>query len=484
MKHAYGNAFWSWAYQQLLDRYERLLPKRFLKPDTIPKTGAAFNLYLHLVEGYVTLLRKIEGRDRTFSRLLQERRMRSVLRAAAKTPWWRSYFAKHGVRTGAIRTLSDFRQIRPITRTDLLDAAKEDLLTRDAAHPSIVWRRSGGSTTGTPFVWGLNKTLLYINVLSHFIKELEGRGFPYAKSAHTPFYIDFNWPHGFVRSEFRWFSGGDFSISTSDPGAPEKMRKMAEHMAAIGGVVVRTSPSELPFLVQECRDQDLHPPILFFSVTGGPLEEDVRVLAADYFGAQVMAHYGSQEMGPLSIECTERHGSYHVFSERVVVEILDEAGRPVTHGTPGQITVTCLDNTVMPLIRYQPGDIGILRDAQCLCVNRAPLLEIQSRDTDVITLIDGSGASARSILRRFSAEPFVSRVRRFQVRQDIPGTVRILLEIKTPIEARVLETLAMRIRARYANAVDVSIEQLPAIMQDGPKFKVFVPLKKNVSVMT
>lgn len=474
------DAFLSYSYQKLLDNYGRLIPRRFLKTDRIPKNGLEFLLYLKIIDAYVYTLKRIQERGRAFAIKLQEQRLRKILRIANGTSWWSRYFSSHAISIEDIKNLTDFKRIPPVNRLSLVDVPKQDILTLPTEDPSIVWRRSGGSTTGTPFVWGLNKSLLQLNVLAHFIKELENEGFPFDHYKEKDFYIDYNWPHGFRRSEFKWFSGGDFVMRTDDADVSRKIRSLSQLISQRGTAVVRTSPSELPFLIQELREQELHPPISFFTITGQILEEDTRKLATDYLGCKIIVHYGAQEMGPLTIECKHHHGFYHIFSERTIIEILDEEGETVASGIPGNITVTCLDNTVMPLIRYQPGDVGILHyDMSCTCENKSPLLEIKSRDTDVIKFKDGRSESARSILRRFSAEPYISRVRRFQVRQDQLNEVKILLEIRAPLPAEVIELLKREIIEKYDQTLSVVVEQTDHIYQDGPKFKVFVPLKKG-----
>jgi phenylacetate-CoA ligase len=59
----------------------------------------------------------------------------------------------------------------------------------------------------------------------------------------------------------------------------------------------------------------------------------------------------------------------------VVIEIVDQAGRPVAAGTPGRILVTLLGNHSFPLIRYEIGDVGSFREGGCPCGRPWPLLE-------------------------------------------------------------------------------------------------------------
>lgn len=464
-------------YAKLFDRYERLLPSPFLAEAPVPKDSAAFRSYIALLDAYAETLKKTETKGALFRRRLQERRLLRILRAAEKTAWWPSRFAEQGVTSSSVRTLEEFERIPPVDRFDLSPLPKEDLLTVPEHDPSIVWRRSGGSTTGTPFVWGLNKTVLIVNVMAHFVKELRARGYPLSERAAENFYLEFNYPHGSFRSEFKHFSTGDFAIRGGD--FEQKVRSFAATLDALDRGVVRTISSELVFLVGELRALGLRPPIGFFSLTGQLLEEEAKRDAMEYLDCEVMMHYGAQEMGPLSLDCPDHHGMYHLFSERVIVEVVDERGRSVNEGEEGLVTVTCLDNTVMPLIRYQPGDIGVLRSKlACSCGNTSPLLEIRSRTTDVFEHASGEKKPVSPLTKLFNREPFFSSVRRFQIRQESPERIRILLETRKPLSKEALDALKMRIPEEHRALFAISIEEVGSIEQDTPKFKMFVPLKK------
>jgi phenylacetate-CoA ligase len=108
--------------------------------------------------------------------------------------------------------------------------------------------------------------------------------------------------------------------------------------------------------------------------------------------------------GYIAQECKAKRG-LHINVEHVILEIVDEGG-VVLHGEPGRIVITDLHNRVMPLIRYDTGDVGTLSTRQCPCGITWPLLEvIQGRQCDYVVLRDGSrihlGIIADSFLHHF-----------------------------------------------------------------------------------
>ena len=95
-------------------------------------------------------------------------------------------------------------------------------------------------------------------------------------------------------------------------------------------------------------------------------------LARRAFDARVVDIYSSEEAGPIAFQCPT-HGSYHVQSENLLVEILDDAGRPCRPGEAGRVVITDLHNFGAPLIRYDIGDHAEA-GAPCGCGRGLPVL--------------------------------------------------------------------------------------------------------------
>jgi len=103
------------------------------------------------------------------------------------------------------------------------------------------------------------------------------------------------------------------------------------------------------------------------------LDPRVRERIEDAFNAPVFDRYGGRECGVMAHEC-EVHDGWHIFSNTLVVEILDDDWMAVPDGTMGNIVVTNLNNYAMPFVRYAIGDLGAMRDEPCPCGCSLPLL--------------------------------------------------------------------------------------------------------------
>jgi len=124
-------------------------------------------------------------------------------------------------------------------------------------------------------------------------------------------------------------------------------------------------------------------PLRFIVPTGATLFDEMRRTMVAAFGANPSDMYGAIEVGPVSWQC--RKGNYHIDTDRVIVEIVDEDGRPLPPGAPGQVVVTGLYTWTMPFIRYRLLDISAISTRTCDCGLKFPVMEpIQGRMNDFL----------------------------------------------------------------------------------------------------
>ncbi len=103
------------------------------------------------------------------------------------------------------------------------------------------------------------------------------------------------------------------------------------------------------------------------------LSPHMRETMQQAFHARVHNKYGSRDCTDTACECEE--GNLHIFSNHVILEVVDENGAPLPRGETGRILLTPLFNSSFPLIRYEIGDMGALSDGQCPCGRPFPLLD-------------------------------------------------------------------------------------------------------------
>lgn len=149
--------------------------------------------------------------------------------------------------------------------------------------------------------------------------------------------------------------------------------------------VLSTYPSLAWLLAQEQRSGRLKLDLKAVWTGGETLTPAVRELVARAFGCPVRNSYGASECLAIAFECGA--GALHLNADWVLLEPVDEAGRPLPTGSTGATTLlTNLANTVQPIIRYDLGDQVRIADAACACGSPLPTIEVQGRSDAVLTL--------------------------------------------------------------------------------------------------
>lgn len=128
------------------------------------------------------------------------------------------------------------------------------------------------------------------------------------------------------------------------------------------------------------------------------------------FSRKVFNEYGCGEVGSVAHECAEGH--MHIMADNVYLE-LDQAERNI-----GEIVVTDLHNTEMPLIRYRLGDFASWDQDPCPCGVTLPQLSgIHGRAYDTIVTSDGRSMHPESVMYIF--EDIQARTKAFRHFQAI-----------------------------------------------------------------
>ena len=217
-------------------------------------------------------------------------------------------------------------------------------------------------------------------------------------------------------------------------------------------VHLRGYPGSLYYLARRALETGWNRPLRGIVTWGDTLYAHYRETIERAFGARVLDTYGIGEGMQVSAQC-EEHGLYHLHALDVIVECVDDEGRPVPPGQTGHLLLTRLHPGPMPLIRYRVGDLGVLSGRACPCGRGFACMEsIQGRDTDVVVTPSGNRLIVHfftGILNHFP------EVESFQVTQESPEAILVRV---VPADGFSQETAGRIVTALREKGADLEIE--------------------------
>ena len=91
---------------------------------------------------------------------------------------------------------------------------------------------------------------------------------------------------------------------------------------------------------------------------GGSITSTRSRIKSAWPNTKVFDHHGMTEVGPVTYQCLENPDSLKVMEDAYLAEILlPGSNKPVAQDEEGELVLTTLTRTAMPLIRYRTGDL-------------------------------------------------------------------------------------------------------------------------------
>jgi phenylacetate-CoA ligase len=389
-----------------------------------------------------------------------DQRLQAQLRRARRTPYWREL-----VPPGAC-----LEDVPPLDR-DTLRRRYAELRRPDLTTP--VWERTTSGSTGRPVkVAHGSETVGHAEAAR--LRQLTWFGLPPQNHAQVNAKVA-----AAAGDPPIWREPRDPPLFWINPYALNRTTVATVHreLLAAGGVRLAGGVSSVlarwVALYEETGLDGTELGVALGIVGGEMTYPAQRDVVRETLGCPVAEMYGSHELSLIALECEE--GSLHVSEECVLVELLDEDGRRVPPGERGEVVVTLLHNTEMPLLRYRLGDMASWASGPCRCGRTLARLDLEiGRLEEMVRAPDGRMLHPR-FLRSIYERSFGLELRAFHTVQE--GALRfcVQLDLDAEIDPGVEERLEHEI-ARYLDGpVSVRIERLVPSLRAG-KLRTFTRL--------
>lgn len=314
---------------------------------------------------------------------IQKQRLELLTHCGATIPYYREAFRSRG-----IRGLSDWRKIPILTKT-IIRAHADDLQDREGGYGWVRRNTSGGST-GEPVEF-LQDDEYQIQMCAMKRVYDEWSGYHYGEpkviiwgSERDILEGGEHWKVRFARwlQNETWINAFRMTDASMHHAIKDiNRRKPVQVLAYVEAI------STLCKFIRK-HNLKVHSPVGIMT-SAGTLYPEIKKEIEEVFQAPVFNRYGSRELGDIACDRSATSG-LRVHPGTHYVEILRDDGEPCEIGEPGRMIVSCFTNRVMPLLRYEIGDVGVLGPASRdgVCAFQA-LQEIKGRETDTFISLGG-----------------------------------------------------------------------------------------------
>jgi phenylacetate-CoA ligase len=253
----------------------------------------------------------------------------------------------------------------------------------------------------------------------------------------------------------------------------KSVEEMADWLARFNPHYLLAYPSIMEPLIEAVAARGGRPAALEeVRLISEPLDAELQALLASQWQVRCTDLYSANEVGYLAFRCREQ-GALHVQSESLLVEVLDDHGKPCAAGETGRVIVTSLHNLATPLIRYEIGDYAEV-GGPCKCGRGLPVLtRVHGRVRNLVRTPDGRQYWPVALGRIRGVTPIIQA----QFVQTALDAVELRVVCARPLDAAETEDAVIRTRQALGYPFHVSVVPTDLIPR-GPtgKFEEFLSL--------
>ena len=445
---------------------------------------------LRIAKSYLSDVDRIWRIDNKQLKRYQDKALRRVVKYAYTVPLYHEKYKEAGVHPNDIKGIDDIGKLPFITKDDLRENYPDRIIPKGFDKERNFLLSTSGSTGKPVFVYV--DVFSTIKSLIAFVRSLKAYGGSWQKTKilmvidtapgsleHTVFgestlpflkkfmslknikYIDIAKKPEVIIKEIDEFQP---EFLASDPGM---LRKLA-------------------FLKNNGYGKNIS--LTCISSGGAMLDSYTRTYVENSFNTKIMDTYGTTEAGPLAFQCSKEN-YYHVHSDFVFLEFLDDKNKSVPSDTSGRLVVTKLYGEGTPIIRYKGiEDFVTSTTKKTSCeLSAQTIKQIEGRSIDLIILPKGkllSPLSVTSIPAKVMDEFKTYKIKQFQIIQQKVNEIEILIVLdeklrnKGPSVKTILEELKKQFSEKIGHGVNIVVHEVDEIQKNDRSDYVKVVISK------
>lgn len=328
---------------------------------------------------------EIETMPREQLEQLQVEKLRQTIAVCLKSPFYGKRLGELGITPESIQTINDIRKIPFTTKADLRDSYPFGLVGGNMDDAVRIHSSSGTTGHPTVVVYSRHDIESWANMIARNMYMVGCRKSDVFQNSSG---------YGMFTGGLGFQYGAEALGATTVPAAAGNSKRQIMFIKDFGTTCLHAIPSYAIRLAEVFKDEGIDPAttrLRTLFIGAEPHTEEQRRRIERLLGVKAYNSFGMTEMnGPgVAFECKEQDGM-HLWEDNYIVEIVDpDTLLPVPDGEVGEMVLTTLDRTMMPILRYRTRDLTRIIPGPCKCGRTQRRIDRIKGRTDDMFIIKG-----------------------------------------------------------------------------------------------
>lgn len=328
---------------------------------------------------------ELETMPRAQLEQLQAEKLRQTITICLQSPFYKRVLGERGITADSIKTVDDVRKLPFTTKQDLRDNYPFGLVGGDMKDAIRIHSSSG--TTGHPTVVAYSRHDIdsWANMIARNMYMVGCRDTDVFQNSSG---------YGMFTGGLGFQYGAERLGATTIPAAAGNSKRQIMFIRDFDTTCLHAIPSYAIRLAEVFHEEGIDPRSTHLHtlfIGAEPHTEEQRRRIERLLGVKAYNSFGMTEMnGPgVAFECKEQNGM-HLWEDNYIVEIVDpDTLEPVPDGEMGEMVLTTLDRTMMPILRYRTHDLTRIIPGDCPCGRTHRRIDRIKGRTDDMFIIKG-----------------------------------------------------------------------------------------------
>lgn len=328
---------------------------------------------------------EIETMPREKLRQLQTEKLRRTIETALNSPFYGHRLGKLGITPQSINSVDDIRKIPFTTKQDLRDNYPFGLVAGNMKDAIRIHSSSGTTGHPTVVVYSRHDIDSWANMIARNMYMVGCRDTDVFQNSSG---------YGMFTGGLGFQYGAERLGATTIPAAAGNSKRQIMFIRDFGTTCLHAIPSYAVRLAEVFKDEGIDPRstrLHTLFIGAEPHTDEQRRRIEKLLGVKAYNSFGMTEMnGPgVAFECKQQDGM-HLWEDNYIVEIVDpDTLEPVPDGEYGEMVLTTLDRTMMPILRYRTRDLTRIIPGKCACGRTHRRIDRIKGRTDDMFIIKG-----------------------------------------------------------------------------------------------